>query len=214
MSRSCDPRNLGAERTGEWRDLDAGVLLGLRGNDRHAPTVPPYARSITRTAPVVGSTSTMSPLPIAAEQTRGTDDRRDAELAREQRRVAEEPALLGRDRGEQREDRVEVRGGRDRDEHIADLDSIDHVVAVEHPCGTADGTIADAEAVHRPARSPAGRGEVGVADRVELGHVRREVHRWLGLVLAELHRRIEVARGEAGAASGSEIRCGRPAVLP
>jgi hypothetical protein len=63
--------------------------------------------------------------------------------------VAEEAALLGRDAGEQRKDRVEVAGGRDRDEHVTGLDPSDGaVVAMRQESGRpTHDTVADAQSL-------------------------------------------------------------------
>ncbi len=160
-----------------------------------AATVPAYARLITRTTPAAASISTRSPSLIAASRPGAPTTAGIAELAGEKRGVAEEAALLGGDAGEHREDRVEVAGRGDGDQHIAGLDPSDRaVVAVRQESGRpAHDTIADAQSLQRARRLVARRREVRLTDRGQLRHVRRQ---WpfLGVRhVAELHRRIEVS---------------------
>ena len=91
-------------------------------------TVPAYGRSITRTTPAAASTSTRSPSLIAdsnpgAPTTAGMPSSR----ARSAVWLKSPPSSVAT-AGEHREDRVEVAGRGDGDEHIAGLDPSDRVV--------------------------------------------------------------------------------------
>jgi hypothetical protein len=78
------------------------------------------------------------------------NDAGDAVLARDDRRVGEQPACVGHDGAEQRKQDVECLGRRPGDEHV----SLDDAVELRGPCDETRRALVDAGAGREPAHEP------------------------------------------------------------
>ena len=101
--------------------------------------------------PSTGSTSTAAPSGMRRRGAGRADDRRERELAGDDRGVAHRPAGVDDERAEDRQDRVVRRAGERRDEHVAGFEPVERVVGARRDAGDAAvAGVADAGAGQMP----------------------------------------------------------------